>query len=145
MAIVLTGLSHKTAPVEVRECLALSKERVGEALGELVDGKLIRERLVVSTCNRVEVLAVVDDARVAEGAERVLEVMTGGRGFPRDLVSKHVYTRFRSRCAAETVKRFAKQPIDVTVRWRIAVRRPSSLTQAPSRRLTRRHEQRTTS
>src|SRR5687768_346200 len=93
MAIVLTGLSHKTAPVEVRECLALSKESAGEALGRLVDGRLVREGLIVSTCNRVEVLAVVDDARVAEGSERVLEVMTGGRGFPRDLVSKHVYTR----------------------------------------------------
>src|SRR5215204_122414 len=93
MAIVLTGLSHKTAPVEVRECLALGKERVVEALGRLVDGELVREGLIVSTCNRVEVLAVLDDARVAEGSERVLEVMTGGRGFPRDLLTKHVYTR----------------------------------------------------
>jgi glutamyl-tRNA reductase len=33
MAIVLTGLSHKSAPVEVRECLALSKDRVGGAPG----------------------------------------------------------------------------------------------------------------
>src|SRR5215207_1249767 len=64
MAIVLTGLSHKTAPVEVRECLALSKEKVGEALGRLVDGRVVREALIVSTCNRVEVLAVVAAGRV---------------------------------------------------------------------------------
>src|SRR5215218_833482 len=78
MAIVLTGLSHKTAPVEVRECLALSKERVGEALERLVDGRVVREALIVSTCNRVEVLAVVDEGRESEGAEREREAERAG-------------------------------------------------------------------
>ena len=92
MSIVLTGLSHKTAPVEVRECLALSKERVGEALERLVDRKVVREALVVSTCNRVEVLAVVDDGREAEGAERVLDAMAGHDEARREKLSGHLYT-----------------------------------------------------
>ncbi|MFL6333766.1 MAG: glutamyl-tRNA reductase [Pyrinomonadaceae bacterium] len=93
MAIVLTGLSHKTAPVEVRECLALSKEKVGEALERLVDGKVVREALIVSTCNRVELLAVVDDGREAEGAERVLDALAGREEARRALLSAHLYTR----------------------------------------------------
>jgi len=92
MAIVLTGLSHKTAPVEVRECLALSKEKVGEALGRLVDGRVVREALIVSTCNRVEVLAVVDEGREAEGAGRVLDAMAGRDPRRRELLSGHLYT-----------------------------------------------------
>src|SRR5215207_3795035 len=93
MAIVLTGLSHKTAPVEVRECLALSKEKVGEALGRLVDGRVVREALIVSTCNRVEVLAVVDEGRAAEGASRVLDAMAGRDPERRVLLARHLYTR----------------------------------------------------
>src|SRR5215218_7247050 len=92
MAIVLTGLSHKTAPVEVRECLALSKEKVGEALERLVDGRVVREALIVSTCNRVEVLAVVDEGRGGEGAERVLDAMAGRDEARRELLSGHLYT-----------------------------------------------------
>ena len=92
MAIVLTGLSHKTAPVEVRECLALSKEKVGEALEKLVDGKVVREALVVSTCNRVEVIAVVGEGREREGAERVLDAMAGRDEARREKLSGHLYT-----------------------------------------------------
>ncbi|HWW75920.1 MAG TPA: hypothetical protein VNZ44_11010, partial [Pyrinomonadaceae bacterium] len=93
MAIVLTGLSHKTAPVEVRECLALAKDRVAEALERLVDGRVVREALIVSTCNRVEVLAAVDDRAEAEGAARVLDAMAGTDPRRRELLSPHLYTR----------------------------------------------------
>ncbi|HJQ34557.1 MAG TPA: glutamyl-tRNA reductase [Pyrinomonadaceae bacterium] len=93
MSIVLTGLSHKTAPVEVRECLALAKDRVGGALERLVDGRVVREALIVSTCNRVEVLAAVDDGREAEGAARVLDAMAGTDPRRRELLSPHLYTR----------------------------------------------------
>ncbi|HEX7312827.1 MAG TPA: glutamyl-tRNA reductase [Pyrinomonadaceae bacterium] len=92
MGIVLTGLSHKTAPVEVRECLALSKERVPGALERLVDGRVVREALIVSTCNRVEVLAVVDEGRERESAERVLDTMAGHDSRRRELLANHLYT-----------------------------------------------------
>jgi glutamyl-tRNA reductase len=61
--VFLVGLSHKSAPIEVRERVALSGEALKGALGELrgVDG--VREALVVSTCNRVEVyVQAADDA-----------------------------------------------------------------------------------
>lgn len=93
MTIVLTGLSHKTAPVEVRERLALGKDGAEEALRELVDGRIVQEALIVSTCNRVEVLASVEESRVEEGARRVTEALTGGRAVSEELLSKHTYTR----------------------------------------------------
>src|SRR5262249_7497867 len=57
MGIVLIGTSHKTAPVEVRERLAFAESRLADALRELVDREMINEGLIVSTCNRVELIA----------------------------------------------------------------------------------------
>ncbi len=60
-AIVLIGINHKTAPVEVRECIAFSGEDTKDALLALHRNACIREVLLYSTCNRVEVLLVTDD------------------------------------------------------------------------------------
>ena len=54
--IVLLGLNHKTAPVELRECLAFSKNESAAALETLQKYPAISEVVVISTCNRVEVL-----------------------------------------------------------------------------------------
>ncbi|HWP42651.1 MAG TPA: glutamyl-tRNA reductase, partial [Blastocatellia bacterium] len=54
MNIVLVGLSHRTAPVEMRERLAFEGARLDEALSTLVDQQTVDEGLIVSTCNRVE-------------------------------------------------------------------------------------------
>ncbi len=55
-SIVAVGLNHKMAPVEVRERFALSAERVAELLDRL--GDVAGERVVLSTCNRMELYAV---------------------------------------------------------------------------------------
>ncbi len=57
MNIQIVGMNHKTAPVEVRELLALSEEGAGELARELTRGDLIDEAMVLSTCNRVEFIA----------------------------------------------------------------------------------------
>jgi len=54
--IVIIGLNHKTAPVEIRECLAFSGPETDSALEGLRKYTAIDEVLMVSTCNRVEVL-----------------------------------------------------------------------------------------
>ena len=61
MNIIVVGLSHKTAPVELRELLAVPVSRGGEALARLLAYPDVKEGMVLSTCNRVEVYAVVDD------------------------------------------------------------------------------------
>ncbi len=71
MPIIVVGLSHKTAPVEVREKLAVPESRLDEALARLRGYAGIREGFLLSTCNRVEVYAVVE--QVEEGHSRVQE------------------------------------------------------------------------
>ena len=56
MSVLLLGLSHKTAPIEVRERLALPEGAGGELAGELAQRNGISEAMVLSTCNRVEFL-----------------------------------------------------------------------------------------
>jgi glutamyl-tRNA reductase len=71
MHIIVVGLSHKTAPVEVREKLAVPESRLDEALARLRSYAGIKEGFLLSTCNRVEVYAVVE--QIEEGHARVQE------------------------------------------------------------------------
>lgn len=59
--IVLLGINHKTAPVELRECIAFTNDESINALQRLHRQPNISEVLLFSTCNRVELLFVTDD------------------------------------------------------------------------------------
>ena len=59
--IVLLGINHKTAPVELRECIAFSGDELLTALQTLQRQPEINEVLLFSTCNRVELLFVTED------------------------------------------------------------------------------------
>jgi len=84
----LIGLSHKTAPLEVRECLAPPPETVPRELVRIVALPLVREALMVSTCNRVEVLAATED----DGGETELSAwLCGGRGQDPQAIAEHLY------------------------------------------------------
>ncbi|MFZ4439232.1 MAG: glutamyl-tRNA reductase [Syntrophales bacterium] len=65
MQLVLIGMNHKTAPLEIRERLQLSSGDVERALPELMHLPEIREAICLSTCNRVEVIAHVTDGEQA--------------------------------------------------------------------------------
>jgi glutamyl-tRNA reductase len=58
--IVLVGVNHKTAPIELRERIAISREELGEATRALAAQPGVSECMIVSTCNRVEMLAAVE-------------------------------------------------------------------------------------
>lgn len=62
MQLVVLGLNHKTAPVDVRECFAFDDEKIHQALKHLYEYEDIHECVMLSTCNRTEMYAVVDDA-----------------------------------------------------------------------------------
>ncbi len=64
--LLAIGVSHKTAPVEVRERLALPSPRVAEFLRDLRGGAEVHEAVAVSTCNRTELYLVVGDPVEAE-------------------------------------------------------------------------------
>lgn len=67
MHLIVVGLSHKTAPVEIRERLAVPDSRLGEALTRLCSYPGVKEGILLSTCNRVEVYSVVDDVEAGYG------------------------------------------------------------------------------
>lgn len=67
MSELLTlGISHKTAPVELRERFALTDTAATEFLRELGEEPAIREAVAISTCNRTEITVVVGDPVAAE-------------------------------------------------------------------------------
>lgn len=66
MHILVVGLNHKTAPVAVREKLAFTPEHRDRALPVLRNTKSVLEGVILSTCNRMEVYAVVDQLHTGE-------------------------------------------------------------------------------
>src|SRR6266508_576152 len=62
MHLLLVGISHRTAPVDVRERVDFQTRGVGEALRALAARGCTREATIVSTCNRAELYAACDDA-----------------------------------------------------------------------------------
>lgn len=61
MPIVCIGLSHHTAPVDVRERHAFPASKMGEALIALRDYEAVREALMLATCNRLEIYAELEE------------------------------------------------------------------------------------
>jgi glutamyl-tRNA reductase len=94
MQLALVGLSHKTAPIEIRERLAFNSDALRTALTSLVGRGEISEALILSTCNRVEVVAESPDDRL------IREFLCEFHSIPQDAVSKHLYS-FRN---AEVVR-----------------------------------------
>ena len=62
MKLAIAGVNHKTAPVAVRESLAFREESVPDALGRLRSQSGVREAMILSTCNRVEIALTADDS-----------------------------------------------------------------------------------
>ncbi len=61
MKLLITGVSHKTAPVAVRERLAFREETLPAALADLRAHAGVSEAMILSTCNRVEIVVTTDD------------------------------------------------------------------------------------
>ena len=91
MSILLIGVNHKTAPVEIRERLAFNDEACANGLRELVDGVVVREGLIVSTCNRVEILGATATDQLEFSAGRVAEFLDTSGRLPAGFLEKHLY------------------------------------------------------
>ena len=80
MELLVVGLNHKTAPIEIRECLAFPGDKLEEALSKVHGLPSVRENMIVSTCNRVEVYVAT---REIEKATRDLkEFLSQYHGLP---------------------------------------------------------------
>ncbi len=69
--IFIVGLNHRSAPIEVRESVAFEKSQITEALGRLRDISGVRESVILTTCNRVEVVAAAPET------DRAMEAVRG--------------------------------------------------------------------
>jgi glutamyl-tRNA reductase len=91
MSIVLIGVNHKTAPVEIRERLAFNDEACASSLRQLVDGEVVREGLIVSTCNRVEVVGATASDQIKFGADRITQFLDTSGQLPAGFLEAHLY------------------------------------------------------
>ena len=67
MPIVVTGLSHHSSPVEMRERFAFSNTQVADALGQVRQRGIADEAVILSTCNRVEIYAATRESNPVLG------------------------------------------------------------------------------
>jgi glutamyl-tRNA reductase len=85
MPFVVAGISHKTAPVSVREKLAFPEAEITAALGRMKSSGVATEAVVLSTCNRVELYAT-GHGDLSVLSRRVRAFLGEDRGFDGDLV-----------------------------------------------------------
>jgi glutamyl-tRNA reductase len=90
-SLFVTGLSYRTAPIEVREQLAVNERDLGDALRWLHTNGALREVLLLSTCNRLELWGAAGDA--ARAAETAFAMLCRDRGVDPLLFGHAVYTR----------------------------------------------------
>src|SRR5436190_1414474 len=88
--IVLVGLNHRTAPVEVRERVAFANGRLEPSLRRLVAVAGVAEGAILSTCNRVEVVACGPDPAALGAA--LPGFLAGEHGVPEPALAGHLYT-----------------------------------------------------
>ncbi len=87
--ILLVGLSHKSAPLEVRESVSFRSSQILEALPVLRDE--LQEAVILSTCNRSEIYTVTDSA--GDDIARIHEFIADYHDLPADSISPHLYSR----------------------------------------------------
>jgi glutamyl-tRNA reductase len=91
MHIVVLGLNYRTAPVEIREKFTFLEEQVPQAIAELKETKSVLECVIVATCNRTELYAVVD--KVERCGHYMRQFMERWFGVSREQFGSHLYMK----------------------------------------------------
>jgi glutamyl-tRNA reductase len=102
-SLVLLGINHMTAPIEVRERLSVPLTRLADATRSLLHQPGIREGLILSTCNRIELLTSQESLPSAPDLPRFLEEYFS---VPAALLAPHLY-EYREREAVRHLFRVA--------------------------------------
>jgi glutamyl-tRNA reductase len=104
MHIVVVGLNYRTAPVEVRERFTFAEHQLPEALLQLQQTNSILECVIVATCNRTEIYAVVDRHHLC--GHYIRHFMENWFSVPRSEFTNHLYI-YEDQRAAEHLFRVA--------------------------------------
>ncbi|MCW5981756.1 MAG: glutamyl-tRNA reductase [Bryobacteraceae bacterium] len=89
MKLSITGVNHKTAPIEVREQLSFDPGALPGALGELKRRNGLQEGIILSTCNRTELAMCLDDQ--ANSRELAEEFLCAARRVERNAIQPYLY------------------------------------------------------
>ncbi|HZI78908.1 MAG TPA: glutamyl-tRNA reductase [Vicinamibacterales bacterium] len=89
MHVFLLGVSHQTAPIDVREQLDFSSRDVGAAVEALAAHYSAGEAVVLSTCNRSEIYVATDDPERAR--QELVDFLGSYHGLPREAFESHVF------------------------------------------------------
>ncbi len=104
--LVLLGVNHTTAPLDLREQLAIPSSRLPEATRALITRPGIHEALILSTCNRVELLATLDPSTQATPPRQLQTFLESFCSITPTHLAPHLYT-FRERDAVQHLFRVA--------------------------------------
>ncbi|GAB4351975.1 MAG: glutamyl-tRNA reductase [Cyanophyceae cyanobacterium] len=102
MNIVVIGLSHKTAPVEVRERLSIPEPALEEAVGHLLDCSHVEEVAVLSTCNRLEIYFVTSSTE--QGVREVVEFLAERGRLTTEALRQHLFILLRQDAIAHLMR-----------------------------------------
>lgn len=91
MSIVVIGVNHRTSPVKLLEKLTITESSIPRALGHLTGLSDIREAVVLSTCNRTEVYAVVE--RFHNAYTDITQFLCNVSGLPEHEIAPHLYSQ----------------------------------------------------
>lgn len=89
MNLIIVGLNHKTSPVEIREKLSFPSQTVGDPLKKLTNHYGLNEAVILSTCNRVEVLGITSD--MERGIWQVKRFLSDFHSIPLETLDEHLY------------------------------------------------------
>ena len=98
MEILLVGLSHKTAPVGIREKISFSERNLDEGIRGLVACPSVHEGLIVSTCNRVEIYAAATKKNVQSAREEIARFLADFHDVVLDQLEPHLYVLTGEEC-----------------------------------------------
>jgi glutamyl-tRNA reductase len=91
MTLVLCGINHKTAPIDLRERVAISREELPDVTRALAAVPGVAECMIVSTCNRVEMLAVLDSPNTDSPDADLAGFLHRQFGLDPALLAPHIY------------------------------------------------------
>ena len=92
MSVLLFGVSHRSAPVSVLEQLSTEESDQAKIVDQVLQSSLVTEAMVLSTCNRVEVYAVVDAFH--GGLSVIGQVLSEHSGMSLGDLTKYAYVRY---------------------------------------------------
>ena len=92
MSVIVVGLNHRTAPVELRERVAVPSSRMVKALHDLSGREHLAEVVLLSTCNRTEIYA--RSTKFHSAVSDVLEFLSEQGSAPPEDFSEHLYTYY---------------------------------------------------